>query len=324
MKTLFILPDTIAGITKSSLALKGVRDTDRMNGTIALAAREDHASFVSSLGIADDVIPLKPSQKMKNYWKLRRHHFDRVVDLQGNRESASLGRWVRKQDNWGFGDLPENIQKKYSNVVSFPASKPSQEYRYHHLLKNATGIHSFSIAPSILPGSDEVTRGEMFARQLQNPVILSVQGTLPSQQWPVKFFIELCQWLTSRGRTPVLVGSAEDAAKATTIIETAGMGISLCGNTSLESLAGMTMVAGIYTGVQSDAMYVADMVGARVSALYGSTSLALQGPVHHRATCIESTIRCAPCSLAHCPADNSCTNHIYPEDIIEQLQAFGV
>ncbi|MBB5021846.1 glycosyltransferase family 9 protein [Desulfurispira natronophila] len=323
MSTLIFLPQNIPDICRAILALKGLQGNPRFDGELTLAVWEPQHRFVRASQIGDHIIEIDSDKSIRNIWRLRKKHYTNIIDLDGSGESSRYARWARrKAPAWGFGNLTAAVQKRYTSTVKFPVTRPAREYRYHQLLKQATGIHSFALAPSFTVDSEEVERGSHFARQLTRPVIVAIRGWWPSMQWPQEHFVEVGQWLIERGHTPVFVGSREDAPAATAIIEELGVGVSLCGNNTLESLAGMLAVSGCFIGVQSDAMYIADSLGVKVAGIFGPTSLTQEGPVNSRATCLESSIKCAPCYLEQCSTDSSCSNHILPEDMITLLDSF--
>jgi heptosyltransferase-2 len=65
-------------------------------------------------------------------------------------------------------------------------------------------------------------------------------------------------------------------------------------------------------------MHLAAAVGAAVTAVFGSTSPELTGPVFsERAQVVRCHVPCAPCFRRECPIDLRCLRGIETEQVVE-------
>jgi heptosyltransferase-2 len=65
-------------------------------------------------------------------------------------------------------------------------------------------------------------------------------------------------------------------------------------------------------------MHLAAAVGAPVTAIFGSTSPELTGPVFSaRARVVRGNPPCAPCFRRHCPIDLRCLHGINTDEVVE-------
>jgi hypothetical protein len=89
------------------------------------------------------------------------------------------------------------------------------------------------------------------------------------------------------------------------------------GQTSLRELAAVLKICDLVLTNDSGPMHLAAAVGAPVTAIFGSTSPELTGPVFSaRAQVVRCDAPCAPCFRRECPIDLRCLRGIETEQVV--------
>ncbi|WP_027389731.1 glycosyltransferase family 9 protein [Chrysiogenes arsenatis] len=321
MNILIVKLSSLGDIAVAACVLAGLKREPAWSGTLTWAVAPHYAEFVATLGIADTVVTIDPTRKLASAWQLWKQKFDLVIDLQGLMKSAIVCRLARRKQVWGHAEAREGSRRFYHNHVVAPWELGA-EVRMHQLVQAAVGIE-FDIASDIIPTGEGFQQGIELAQQIQRPVVFGIQSRWPSKQWLAEHFVALGKWLVSQGLTPVIIGAQGETEQGSAIVREIGQGISLCGSTSLPQTAGILYQAGIFVGVDSGPMHIADMVGAKVIGLFGPTSLQRTGPIHNRHFSFEAQLRCSPCFLRECPTDRSCMRHLFVNDVIHRLEYLG-
>ncbi|RMF98811.1 MAG: lipopolysaccharide heptosyltransferase II [Gammaproteobacteria bacterium] len=147
----------------------------------------------------------------------------------------------------------------------------------------------------------------------------------PAKRWPAAHFAALAQGLLADGRQVWLLGSAAERGLAESIRKAgAGGALNLCGETRLEDAVDLLALAAAVVSNDSGLMHVAAAAGARVLAIYGSSSPAYTPPLTPRAEIFHLGLECSPCFQRECPLGHlRCLREIEPQRLLERLRAIG-
>jgi heptosyltransferase-2 len=153
----------------------------------------------------------------------------------------------------------------------------------------------------------------------------------PAKRWPSERFIEAAVNLIERtGGHAWIFGGAGDrdlavqidagiCAAQPTVAESVTV---LAGKTSLRELCAALRACDVVLTNDTGPMHLAAAVGARLVALFGSTSPELTGPGlpgDGRVTVLRGQASCAPCFLKECPVDFRCMKSLTVEGAIEAV-----
>lgn len=102
--------------------------------------------------------------------------------------------------------------------------------------------------------------------------------------------------------------------------------INLAGLTSLRELAALISLCDVLLTNDSGPMHIADAVGTKIVALFGSTNEIVTGP-YRIGKVIHKHVECSPCYQRTCPIDFRCMKRIEAEEvyqaILEMLKSEG-
>lgn len=138
----------------------------------------------------------------------------------------------------------------------------------------------------------------------ERPIVCLVPGARygPSKQWPAEHFGDLAQGLDGRGYQVWICGSKADREAARVIRERAQeRPIDLTGRTKLEDVVDLFSIAEQVVTNDTGLMHIASAVGARVVALYGSTTPECTPPLTDDKHVIYLDLECSPCGERRCP-----------------------
>lgn len=227
-----------------------------------------------------------------------------------------------------------------------PAERPSAHA--HHLLHylhlaSALGADSTPVAPRLeIPDSD---RRELSERWRLNESSAPPSGWIglnpgaeygPAKRWPLERFIETAvELLKRRDAGLILFGGLSDQAAASVveaeIRKTIPGGrpcrlLNAAGRTSLKELAVLLSLCRVVLTNDTGPMHLAAAVGARVVALFGSTSPEMTGPglpgdLSHRL--LKSQPPCSPCFLRECPIDFRCMRSLDVDTVVRAVEEAG-
>jgi heptosyltransferase II len=201
-----------------------------------------------------------------------------------------------------------------------PTPLPARAHHVHHYLHlvAALGASTEAMAPRIDLGTEEIDAIRQkfgLADSAGHPWFGLNPGAEygPAKRWPPERFIEAavalrmktnCRW--------VIFGGAGDRQLAEKIAREAGEPIlNLAGKTGLRELAAALKICEVVLTNDTGPMHLAAAVGARVVAIFGSTSPELTGPIFSpRAKIVRQPVPCSPCFLRECPIDLRCLRGI--------------
>lgn len=96
--------------------------------------------------------------------------------------------------------------------------------------------------------------------------------------------------------------------------------INMAGKTNLRELMALISLCSIFLTNDSGPMHIADALGTRLVALFGSTSDVKTGPYNATGKVIHKHVECSPCYKRVCPIDFRCMTRITVDDVYNQIQ----
>lgn len=142
----------------------------------------------------------------------------------------------------------------------------------------------------------------------------------PAKRWPAAHYAAVARHAAAAGRPVWLLGSPAEHDSAEQIRALAPEAVNLAGRTRLVDAIDLLAAAETVVCNDSGLMHVACAAGARVVAVYGSTSPAFTPPLSGSARIVRRELACSPCFQRTCPLGHlDCLVGLEPQRVIEAL-----
>ncbi|WKE65815.1 lipopolysaccharide heptosyltransferase II [Gallaecimonas kandeliae] len=142
----------------------------------------------------------------------------------------------------------------------------------------------------------------------------------PSKQWPLANHRALAGALAERGYQVWVMGGPKDVEAGDTIAQGQDGVYNLCGKTRLEDTVDLFAHCQSVVSHDSGLMHVAAASGAKVVAIYGSTSPDFTPPLTDKAIILRHPIECSPCFERTCRFGHyRCLTEITVQQVLEAL-----
>lgn len=140
----------------------------------------------------------------------------------------------------------------------------------------------------------------------------------PAKRWPAEHFATLAGLLARDGYALWILGSPNDRPVARAVLDALGSAnpgiVDLTGRTDLGTAIDLMSAASLVVSNDSGLMHAAAAVGARLVALFGSSSPAYTPPLSSTARIARIDIVCSPCFKRECPLGHfRCMRELTPQ-----------
>lgn len=235
---------------------------------IVLLTTAPYAAFAKASPYFDAVwIDTRPKWwQALNWWglvrKLRRGRFDRVYDLQTSQRSARY---------WSLMGKPE-----WSGIAegcSHPDPDPQRD-RLHTIERQAGQLAAAGIENVPLTDLSWIAANAARFQLPQRHVLIAPGGSAhrPEKRWPAEKYANFARWLVQQAVTPVLIGTANEAAIVKEIMQRAPDAVNLAGKTSLLDIVGLARGALGAVGNDTGPIHLTAMAGCASLALFSNDS----------------------------------------------------
>ncbi|WP_022977656.1 lipopolysaccharide heptosyltransferase II [Nevskia ramosa] len=147
----------------------------------------------------------------------------------------------------------------------------------------------------------------------------------PAKQWPAAYYAQLAADLGRQGIRSWIIGSKKELLLGAEIVAASnGAAINLCGRTSLVDVIDLVSVARAVVCNDSGPMHIAAAAGAKVVAIYGSSTPDHTPPMTTHAAIHYRRLSCSPCFERNCPLKPpaepmACLTGIHPDEVLSSL-----
>lgn len=143
----------------------------------------------------------------------------------------------------------------------------------------------------------------------------------PAKQWPAAYYAQLAAELGRQGIRSWIIGSKKEQPLGAEIVAASnGAAINLCGRTSLVDVIDLVSVARAVVCNDSGPMHIAAAAGAKLVAIYGSSTPDHTPPMTEQAAIHYRRLSCSPCFERTCPLKHTdCLNGIHPDEVLSSL-----
>jgi lipopolysaccharide heptosyltransferase II len=337
----------IGDVVLSTPVIRALRRTFPTARLTYLVER-DAAAVVSSNPHLDDVLVIERSRGLSRVledvrlaWRLRRRHFDVVIDMHGGPRSSWLAFATGAPQRIGY-DITGRTWM-YTRTVPRP-----RELRPRHSVLNQWdllgAIEGWQDTPPdpardavempLDPAADARIAARLRAAGVESHhelVLVHVSANNPFRRWPEPAFMELVAGLAgaSPSRRIVLSSGPSDRTAARRIVSGARARLAPdvaarvldFGEFDLMELRALIGRSRLFVGGDTGPLHVAATTATPVVAVYGPTLPVRSTPWRDPAVATESVelgeLPCRPCDQRICePGDYRCLTRVKPQDVL--------
>jgi len=260
------------------------------------------------------------SMRIQTGLKLRRQRYDEAIVMPRSLKSA-IPSWVAGiSRRTGFS---RNLGL-LNNVRSYEKAREELFVRRYLAL---AADDAYSIDWNAIPRPaltvDTQNRQQLLSRfGLSDGAFVAIAPGAefgPAKQWPMQRLAELSDRLIKMGLQVVIVGSHKEQALANQIKALAASDdlIDLCGQTQVADVVDLASASHSMVVNDSGLMHLGYAAGARIIAIYGSSSSRYTPPLAESAVILEQHLECQPCFERQCRFGHyDCLNGIGAEDVL--------
>jgi len=268
------------------------------------------------------------SETLSFYKKLRRNHYDLVIDFQGNLKSAVMNMITGSRNRLGFGKgYCKELNYLSTQHHAYPAGK-----KIHRIEKNLSLLKELDIETNFQRPELPVTRDdeEYISNFIEGnadpslPIIIIHPGTSKFgsfKQWPAENYTLLADMILDRHKANVIItwGPGEVDTVNEIVKSMKHNALPACETKSIKQLTELIKRATLFIGGDTGPLHIASIMGIPVVGIYGPKDPAIYGPYDGTAIVIKKDVPCSPCRKRTC-GDPICMSTILPEDVFRGVE----
>ncbi len=237
---------------------------------------------------------------------LRKKHYDIAILLQNAFDAALITFLARIPERIGYDRDSRKI------FLTKPLHYNKQDRKVHHIhyyldLLKAAGMDAIYSHPWLRLSLDERLAARARLSELKRPILGINPGATygSSKRWLPERFSEVAGWFINETQgSTVIFGGRNEVPIAEEIYRHVPINkLMLAGKTSLRELIALISECDIFVTNDSGPMHIAYAVGTPLTAIFGSTSADLTGPVGAGNAVVRADIECSPCFERRCDKD---------------------
>ncbi len=270
------------------------------------------------------------SESLSFYKKLRRDHYDLVLDFQGNLKSAVMNMITGSGNRLGFG---KGYCKEFNYLSTQHHAYPIGK-KIHRIEKNLSLVKELDIETRFLQPELPVTKEdeEYISRFISKnsdpslPFIIMHPGTSKFgsfKQWPPQSYTSLADMILDKYKANVILtwGPGEIDTVSEIIKSMKHNALPACETKSIKQLTALIKRATLFIGGDTGPLHIASIMGIPVVGIYGPKDPSIYGPYDDKAIVIKKDVPCSPCKKRTC-GDPICMSSILPEDVFRGVEKF--
>lgn len=251
--------------------------------------------------------------------RLRKEHFDIVINLQCNKPSHYINLFLHKN---------KTINKSFTLFQKiFHIKTHSKNIQEMLLCANVEQNAVESYFKDTNNNTISLPTCKDKKPQIKPRIALSTGSSerWKSKQWGLENYCNLIQELSLQGMEITLIGSKLEVEDAEYIANRIPTVLNLVGQTSLSELKNILNTVDLYIGNDSGPTHIAAGVGTDTLTIFGSTDIKhcpKFSNYHgiHIYLKPDDTITCHPCYKGTCPLKHECMKSISVDTVIHTIQ----
>lgn len=265
--------------------------------------------------------------------QLRARQYDHAIIIPRSWKSALVPFFSRIQKRTGYrGEIRYGLLNDIRSLDKDILTKTVE--RYVNLGLDSSDLDNSKQSPDTPYPVLEVDQGnqknllERLTLSLDKPVIGFMPGAEygKAKRWPPGYFAELAQKLIKEGYQIWIFGSEKDMPVAKEITDELATEdiVDLSGKTRLEDVIDLIVLCDKVVTNDSGLMHIAAAVGAKVVAIYGSSTPEYTPPLSDNAKTVYLGLECSPCFKRECPYGHyKCLRNITIDHVLSTCEKAG-
>jgi lipopolysaccharide heptosyltransferase I len=257
------------------------------------------------------------------YKKLRREHYDLIIDFQGNLKSGIMNLITGSGKRAGFG---RGHCKEFNYLTThyqvFPPGKKMHRIDKNLFLLKELGIENGFQRPELpvfKPDKKYISKFINTGTNPSLPVIIIHPGTSKFgsyKQWPPSNYALLADMILDTYEANVVFtwGPYEFGIVKEILEKMKHKALPACETRSIKQLIELIRHASLFIGGDTGPLHIASILDIPVVGIYGPKDPEIYGPYSGKAVVIKKDVPCSPCRKRTC-GDPICMSSILPEDI---------
>ncbi|MEW6378027.1 MAG: glycosyltransferase family 9 protein [bacterium] len=262
------------------------------------------------------------------YRKVKKQHYDIIIDLQGEKRSRLLTFLSRAGFRIGY-ESPDRGGKAYNIRREVSPIKKHLVLSYLDLVRELIGCSGNPLDLSLFVAQDRENQTVPAAQDIPEGgkrVLIHPAGERPAEVWPGEKFAQLADRLIQEyGVNIIIAGSDEDGDRER--VKQISQLMSLAGHITYHStwrqLISLLNTVDIFVGHDSGPMHIAAALGKRVVALFGPSDPRVRHPWGSGHEVVWHQFPCSPCDRNDCfKGAGGCMASIEVAEVLEAVAGF--
>jgi ADP-heptose:LPS heptosyltransferase len=268
------------------------------------------------------------SESLSFYKRLRKNHYDLVLDFQSNLKSAVMNLITGSGDRLGFG---KGHCKEFNYLSTkhhaYPAGKKIHRIEKNLSLLKELNIETRFLRPELPVSKEDEEYISEFITNKANPslpIIIIHPGTSKFgsfKQWSPPNYTLLADMILEKYEANIIFtwGPDDFDAVEEIIKNMKHKALPACETTSIKQLIALIKRATLFVGGDTGPLHIAAIMDIPVVGIYGPKDPAIYGPYNSKAIVIKKDVPCSPCKKRTC-GDPICMTSILPEDVFSGVE----
>lgn len=257
------------------------------------------------------------------YKRLRREHYDLIIDFQGNLKSGIMNLITGSEKKVGFGKgYCRELNYLTTQYQAFPPEKKMHRIDKNLFLLKELGIENGFQRPKLPVFKLDKKYISKFITTSINPclpIIIIHPGTSKFgsyKQWPPSNYALLGDMILDTYEANVVFtwGPYEFGVVKEILKKMKHEATPACETRSIKQLIELIKRASLFIGGDTGPLHIASTLDIPVVGIYGPKDPEIYGPYNGKAIVIKKDVPCSPCRKRTC-GDPICMSSLLPEDV---------
>jgi len=303
---------------------------------ISFLLEERFSELLAGCPFIDQIIPWSRQEQKQTvkeffdlYRKVKRQHYDIIIDLQGEKRSRLLTFLSRAEFRIGY-ESADLRGKAYNIKREISPIKKHLVLFYLDLVRELIGYSGNPLDLTLFVAQDEENKNKVKdtpqSRSEKKRVLIHPAGERAAIVWPNEKFAELADRLIKERPVDLILAGSDkepDRERVRQISQLMSQKGQIIYHSSWRQLISLLRAVDIFVGHDSGPMHIAAALGKRVVALFGPSDPRQRHPWGSGHEVVWHQFPCSPCERSDCfKGAGSCMASIEVAEVLEAITGF--